>query len=208
MSLRRPSRKEKQAHTRTCLLKSAQASIDEVAQDAGFTKGAFYANFKSKEEMFLVMLDDKFAAEIELLDELLSGGDDHEQQARRAGEHLIRFVRADSEWPKLFFEFAAYAARNDDFRQELLTRVRALRQRMLELFRRSSASFPAEPPVPLADVTVMTYCMANGFLMEQLIDPDLNDELYGSMLAIFLRGLAATAVGWEPPARVAEPAGP
>jgi AcrR family transcriptional regulator len=56
----RLTRKEKQAHTRTCLMESAgkvfakrglqQASIDEVAEDAGFTKGAFYANFKNKEE--------------------------------------------------------------------------------------------------------------------------------------------------------------
>ena len=63
--------KEKQAHTRSCLMQSAanvfaqrglqQASIDEVAEDAGFTKGAFYANFKSKEELFLAMLDERFA---------------------------------------------------------------------------------------------------------------------------------------------------
>ena len=55
--MHRMSRKEKQAHTRTCLMRSAakvfaqrglqNASIDDVAQHAGFTKGAFYANFKN-----------------------------------------------------------------------------------------------------------------------------------------------------------------
>ena len=68
------SRKERQAHTRHCLMESAArvfkrrglegASIDEVASDAGFTKGAFYANFKSKEELFLAMLDQRFAERV------------------------------------------------------------------------------------------------------------------------------------------------
>src|ERR671930_1297178 len=74
----RLTRKEKQAHTRMCLMRAAakvfakrglqQASIDEVAEEAGYTKGAFYANFKNKEELFLAMLDERFAerlAEVE-----------------------------------------------------------------------------------------------------------------------------------------------
>ena len=38
----------------------SRASVDEVAEEAGYTKGAFYANFKSKEELFLAMLDERF----------------------------------------------------------------------------------------------------------------------------------------------------
>src|ERR1700679_3861070 len=73
-SMSRLSRKEKQAQTRSCLMRSAaklfaqrgfrDASIDDVAEDAGFTKGAFYANFASKEELFLAMLDEHFARRV------------------------------------------------------------------------------------------------------------------------------------------------
>ena len=41
------------------------ASLDEVAQSAGFTKGAVYANFRNKEELFLAMLDAHFDARLE-----------------------------------------------------------------------------------------------------------------------------------------------
>ena len=92
----RLTRKEKQAHTRECLMQSAarvftrrglqQASIDEVAEDAGFTKGAFYANFKSKEELFLVMLDDRFAEALERLERMLAGT--HELRVSRRGQIL------------------------------------------------------------------------------------------------------------------------
>jgi hypothetical protein len=40
--------------------------------------------------------------------------------------------------------------------------------------------------------------MADGFLLDKLVDPELDDRLYASMLAIFFRGLEAMALGWEP----------
>src|SRR6202022_1842014 len=89
---RRLTRKERQAHTRSCLMKSAarvfarrglqHASIDEVAEDAGFTKGAFYANFKSKEELFLAMLDERFAERLAEIDHAIEGDEEPEVQAR------------------------------------------------------------------------------------------------------------------------------
>src|SRR2546429_9164461 len=104
----RLTRKEKQAHTRACLMNSAaklfalrglqQASIDEVAEDAGFTKGAFYANFKSKEELFLAMLDERFAERLEEIDRVLATEAEPEAQAPQAGTDFSRYVSADPKW--------------------------------------------------------------------------------------------------------------
>lgn len=198
------TRREKQAQTRASLLRSAAsafrrrglegASVDQVAQEAGYTKGAFYAHFKSKEELFLVMLDERFAAEIERLDRVLAGDRGPGDEARDAAQQFIASVHSDPEWPKLYFEFAAYAARNEGFRRELATRQRALRERIVEIYRRWSADFPAEPPLPLADIATMTLVMADGFKLGQLIDPELDDEHYATMLAVFFRGLQAMAL--------------
>ena len=40
-----------------------------------------------------------------------------EEQARQAGADFARYLGADPEWQRLFFEFAAYAARNEEFRE-------------------------------------------------------------------------------------------
>lgn len=173
--------------------------MDRVAQEAGYTKGAFYAHFKSKEELFLVMLDERFSAEIERLDRMLAGEREPGEEARDAARDFIGFVHRDPAWPKLYFEFAAYAARNEGFRRQLVTRQRALRERIVEIYRRWSADFPAQAPLPLADIAAMTFAMADGFLLDQLIDSELDDELYATMLAVFFRGLEAMALGWEPP---------
>jgi AcrR family transcriptional regulator len=195
----RLTRKEKQAHTRKCLIEAAakvftrrgmeRASIDEVAEDAGYTKGAFYANFKSKEELFLAMLDEKFGEEIQRIEKALSTDEAPSEAVRHAGEDFIRFARSDPEWERLYLEFVAYAVRNDDFRQELLTRSRAMEERLTEVYRRWNESVGIEPPIPLEDVTRITSIMTHGFLMNQQIDPDLREELYGTMLAAFLLGL-------------------
>src|SRR5947207_2034609 len=100
-------------HTRTCLMASAakvftsrglqQASIDEVAEDAGYTKGAFYANFKNKEELFLAMLDERFTERIEQIESVIAGEGTAAERARRAGDEFTHMIVADPEWQRLFF---------------------------------------------------------------------------------------------------------
>ena len=211
---RGPSRAEKQEQTRGALLRAASklfckrglegTSIDEVAEAAGYTKGAFYANFKSKEELFLVMLDERFAKELERIDRTLSGTDDPETEARLAAAEFIHFA-SDDDWPRLYFQFAAHAARNEEFRQELATRQQAMRERLVEVYERWTKQFEIDPPLPIADIAAMTYFMADGFLVDRLIEPGLDEELYPTMMSVFTCGLAAMASGWEPAAELAAP---
>lgn len=197
------TRQEKQRRTRDALLRAAAklfcreglegASVEDVAEEAGYTKGAFYANFRNKEELFLVMLDEKYAAELERLDAALSGSAEPYDEARSAAADFLQFTRSDPEWPRLYFQFASYATRNEAFRQELATRQRAMRERLTLIYERWLSSFGKSPPLPLGDLTAMTYFMADGFIVGQLIEPELSDELYPTMLGVFLRGLEAMA---------------
>ena len=196
------TRREKQQRTRSSLLKAASqlfcthglegASVDQVAQAAGYTKGAFYANFKSKEELFLVMLDERFSHELARIDQALAGGQDPHTEARAAAADFIHFA-GDEVWPQLYFQFVAHAARDDEFRQELATRQQAMRERLNETFKRWKQGFDTEPPLPLEDITAMIYCMADGFLVDRMIEPALNENLYPTMIGVFLRGLEALA---------------
>jgi AcrR family transcriptional regulator len=193
------TRKQKQARTRAKLMRSAsklfcrhgleQASVDEIAQEAGYTKGAFYSNFKSKEELFLAMLDEKFGEEIERIEAGLRTDETPDEAARHAGEDLMRFMRSDPEWERLFLEFVAYAGRNEQFRQEVLTRCRAMEERLGEVYLRWSKEIGIEPPLPIHDITRMTSIMTQGFVLNQQIDPELREELYGTLVAAFMLGL-------------------
>jgi AcrR family transcriptional regulator len=196
------TRREKQQHTRSSLLRAATklfcssglegASVDEVSQAAGYTKGAFYANFKSKEELFLVMLDERFARELERIDRALAGSEEPHAGARAAAADFIHFA-GDEDWPRLYFQFVAHAARDDEFRQELATRQQAMREKLAETFARwkQGVGVDDHPALPLQDITAMMYCMADGFLVDRMIEPGLSEDLYEKMIDVFLRGLQA-----------------
>jgi AcrR family transcriptional regulator len=196
------TRLERSDETRAALIHSASkliaelgmhgASIDRIAADAGYTKGAFYAHWDSKEDMFLTLLDEHFATELARLDRVLEGVGDPAVEARVAAEGFLARVESEPEWRGLYRELAGHATRNEPFRKQFAARERDLRERMGELFARWAGDLGAKPVVPARDIAAMTVFMADGFLLNRLIDPELETELYGTMFEVFLRGLMSS----------------
>jgi AcrR family transcriptional regulator len=194
----RLTRKQKQAVTRSSLMESAhrvfckrgleRASIDEVAEDAGYTKGAFYANFKSKEELFLAMLDERFASRIEETDRAFSDAEFPPEQARHAAADFARSMRPEDE--RLFLEFASYALRNESFREELLTRFATLRERLERVYQRRVDEYGLELDIPMERIGRMALAMADGWALWHLLEPEaVDEELLETMVYAFTVGL-------------------
>jgi AcrR family transcriptional regulator len=198
----RLTRKQRQEHTRACLLESAgrvfarrgltQASVDEVAADAGFTKGAVYANFGSKEELFLEMLDVRFAQRLRDMERAMSTDEPPEVQARAAGRDFVEFLGSDQDWKRLFFEAALHASRDAAFRTKLQQHYAAMRHRMADLLRARSEAGGFDPGVPFEQLATMIFAMANGIGFEQFVEPDaVPDDLFSTMLEMFALGASA-----------------
>jgi AcrR family transcriptional regulator len=199
---RRLTRKEQQADTRGRLLRSAAkvfarrgfqaASLDEIAADAGFTKGAVYANFESKEDLFLAMLDERFAERRAAMERTAATGEEPEDQVRAGGGDFAEYLTADPEWQRLFLEMAAHAGRDERFRRALVARYRGLREVIADVYAGRAEELGVEPPVPFEQIAWMVFAMGNGFAMEKLLEPDaVPDDLFAQMLTIFLAGLGA-----------------
>ncbi len=197
----RLSRKEKQAKTRSSLMKSAakvfcrqgmdRASIDQVAEDAGYTKGAFYANFKNKEELFLAMLDEHFAEHIEEVERAFADTEEPPpEQARHAAADFVRSLHADPERSRLFHEFIAYGMRDEEFRQELLTRFATLRDRFERVYQRRADEVGLTLDIPMERIVRMVLAMADGFALWQRLEPDaMDDQLFEDMMELFTIGV-------------------
>ena len=195
----RLSRKQKQEHTRSCLMKSAArvfarsglsgASIDDVAEDAGFTKGAFYANFKNKEELFLAMLDESFSERIAETEGAFSTEESPPEQARHSAGDFARAMSSDPDKARLKFEFASHAMRSEAFREALLTRFATLRKRLEDFYRRRAEQYGLEPAVPMDRIVRMTIAMADGWELWHLLEPEAVDEqMLEEMMEIFTTG--------------------
>lgn len=205
----RRTRKEQQAQTRAAIVDSAtrvfaekglhRASIDDIAAGAGFTKGAFYANFTSKEELFLVMLDVHFAERLEAIQAVLSTDADIETQAEQVGIEFVAALRGDSDWCRLFLEFSSHAARHEEFKRELVARTDALRASVAEDLARRAAEAGLVPTIEPDVIARMTFAMAHGVAIEQLLDDTTPADLFGGMLRLFFTGLAVDAAAAQPP---------
>jgi hypothetical protein len=140
------------------------------------------------------MLDERFAQRVQEIERVMGGEGTGAEKAVRAGDDFAAMLRADPEWQRLFFEFSAYAARDDDFRQELVTRYRWLQDRVAVALRERGKESDLPETLSLERVALMTCAMANGFALEKLLEGDaIPDELYGTMLLIFFTGLRALA---------------
>ncbi len=213
----RLSRKQQQERTRSSLMGAAakvfcrkgldRASIDEVAEEAGYTKGAFYANFKSKDELFLAMLDASFTERIAETERAFAEEGEAPDQARRAAADLARFMHSHPEHARLFLEYSSHALRDDDFRQELLTRFATLRERLDRIYARRLGEYGLDPPVPIERITRMVIAMADGWSLWHLLEPDaVDEELLESMMEAFTIGVGAMAGIFDREARPGDPA--
>jgi AcrR family transcriptional regulator len=144
----RLTRSESQAITRQRLIESMTAlvvergyrgaSLDEVCDRAGFSRGAFYAQFKSRDEVMLAGLEKHLNEEIQKIDGMLL----EHTSLEDLPERVARYYAAGGDrvqWVMLQIEFQLYAARNEEFAKQFELSIRAFRERLANLIERSFA---------------------------------------------------------------------
>jgi len=150
------------------------ASLDEVAAAAGFTKGAVYSNFKSKEDLFLALIDYRiekqaaaFAAE---LDAEVPG----DEQLPRIQDLIARSF--DRDQGALHYEFMAYAARNPEIRAKLAASARRGRDAAIRLITDEHERLGTVPAYPIPVLAQMMLSIFDGLAGLWFLDPELVDD--------------------------------
>ena len=147
------------------------ASIEAIAAAAGFTRGAFYSNFASKDELIIAMLEDHVELSIRRCLELLANHKDPEDFID-AFRNMNR-SRQDplGRSPLLHMEMILFVARAEQRRPELAKRLRARRQMVTEIVETTAKHSGRNFPDP-AWVGAILLALEDGFRLHRLIDPD------------------------------------
>ena len=90
-----------------------RATVDEIVREAGFSKGAFYVHFESKEDLFWEMLRERIAAQQESIRQSIEPGASVAENQRRLLEHLFDLRKEEPLAAALYYEFTAHAMRNE-----------------------------------------------------------------------------------------------
>ncbi len=197
----RLTREESRAQTRARLLESAAVlfaergfagtSVEDIAERAGFSRGAFYSNFEHKADLFLALLDDRLEGEVGALEEMLAGQD-------RAGAFLDLLRRGGGrrseprEWTLLLAEFWLHVMRHPELAPKLAVRQQALRAAVARLVEGQCAELGITLPMAAEELASVMLAVDDGLKLQEDLDPAaVPDDLRVRILQVLLQGLAA-----------------
>jgi AcrR family transcriptional regulator len=161
------------------------ARLEDISSGAGYTRGAFYANFDSKEDIFFALFEEWVKERIDSLTEALSRHSDPLQKLAALRKHYALQAK-DRRLVLISLEFKLFALRHPEAQARLQKRHRRIRACFGELF--SELLRPLGKTLPIANPAASTClgAVAQGLLLEHLVDPrTLSDEDVRHVLGLF-----------------------
>ncbi|MGN6456190.1 MAG: TetR/AcrR family transcriptional regulator [Achromobacter mucicolens] len=197
MSKVRLTREQSRDQTRQRLLDAAQAiflskgfvaaSVEDIAEQAGYTRGAFYSNFSSKSELFLQLLKRDHENVMADMRAIFEGGESRSQMEARVLDYYSAHFR-ENDCFLLWMEGKLQAARDPDFRVGFVACLRELRAATTEYIRQFSAQFGTPLPLPAEQLAVGLLALSDGMQFSVAFDPQaVTPEMTEAVLAGFFR---------------------
>jgi AcrR family transcriptional regulator len=192
-------RSARKAQTRSSLLAAAArvyarsgfggATLDEVAAEAGFTKGAVYSHFGSKENLLLALMEEHLASQVAEQIALFDRERTTWERPLAGSARWMEQLDQDADPFRLFVELWIYAQRDERLRQRLAGGLDALRVTFARFAAESAADAGLEEsPHAHEQFANVMLGLGLGLPMLKLIDPDsVPRSLLGAVLSVLIR---------------------
>jgi AcrR family transcriptional regulator len=204
--MKRLNRAEQSERNRALVLAAARrvflargyhgATLEQIADEAGFSKGVVYSQFEGKADLFLALLEGRIeerAAGNARLAESLRGGD-----LLSLLDHLVRGDQATPGWLLLVIEFRVHAARD----AELSRRYAAAHARTVEALAGVLAAVCARegqtPAIPPRQLAALLLAFSSGATLEHAANPELGGGHLAAQLARVLEPLVRPPAPAQP----------
>jgi AcrR family transcriptional regulator len=208
----RLTRAEKRKRTREELIAAAErlftergfhaTSVDEIALEAGYTKGAVYSNFESKEDLFFAVYERRVDRAVAEMERVLGEVGPAAGLERLASEAAHR-REGDDGWLAVFFEFWLHVVRNPPLRRRFARIHARAMEPMAVAVERFAQERGLELPVDARRLNLAMNAMMLGLSLERLTQPEVVDVGLGArMVRLVLEDLergAAARDGKERP---------
>ena len=200
----RLTRAESKARTRAELVAAARrvflergyhgASLDAVADTAGFSTGAVYSTFAGKADLFLAVLDDHLSERIRRIEEAGARASSPEEQAEALAREFASAGRQNRAWSPLVIEFWAHAARDPALQRQFALRHDALKAAIARVIDEMLERTGRRLKLGTEEVAMAAAALANGLTLERLAQPDgVSDELFSTISVLVMKGLTGDA---------------
>jgi len=193
----RPMRRsERQAQTRQLVLDAAErlfrtrgfgpTSIDDIAAEAGYSKGAVYSNFSSKTDLYFAVLEGRYERLSDQLREAVTAAGDLSGQVDAVKAWYRRNLEAESSWARSLPDLASVAQHDADANRRLRALTRSLERTVTELLREQEVRLRVRYALPPERIAAIGIALVGGLAMRHLLDHESTDELFASAIAALL----------------------
>lgn len=199
----RLTRLQSQARTRELLVDTARAlflrdgyaatSLEKVAEEAGFSKGAVYSNFAGKDALCLAVLDTLHHDVAEAVLGSFSGAGSLDE-ALQTFDRWAEVRLGDPDWSALEAEFTARSRRDPQLRSALEARNVRIRQMIAEALRTTSQRHGLPLPMDEGDLASALLSLGIGLGVQRALDPGLRVQVLSDVIRV-MAGLPVTGGG-------------
>jgi AcrR family transcriptional regulator len=198
----RLSRQDRKERTRADMVAAARevflrrgfhgASLEEISEQAGYTKGAVYSNFAGKDELFLAVFDAHAAGRARAYAEAAAGASTLEEGMRALSREMTTGAGADPRWVPVLIEFWTHASRHEDLRRKVSDRHERNLDSIAALLQGLADRHGTTFRIPPREVARGHGATRNGMELERLLDPAIGDPgVVEEMSAGFVLGMTS-----------------
>jgi AcrR family transcriptional regulator len=173
------------------------AGVDEIAAEAGYSKGALYWHFSGKEELLLALLEERIDAPMRDRVGLLASAPPERDMSVEAAREFARQLDGERDAMLLEREYWSLAIRDPHLRVRYAERQKELRDALAAALE-ARARHLGTPDLTMRadDVARIVMSIIGGLTVDELIEPgSVRPDLLGEAFAIVYAGLVARAQG-------------
>lgn len=195
----RLTRAQSQARTRALIVDAATrlflrdgfqvTSLEQIGEEAGFTRGAVYSNFPSKTAMGIAVIDELYARKGRELEDALDAAGDLDEWF----DELAAWADAtigEPQWTRFEIELAAFSAHEETYRAATAARYAGIRTRWAELI---ASRLDKDFPIHAQALSTIILALGLGTGAQRAVDPNLPGSSWVELLRVLAGSTAASA---------------
>jgi AcrR family transcriptional regulator len=210
----RLTRQERQAKTRQALLEAAAAvfaergftaaSLEEIAERAGYTRGAIYANFADKDELFLTLVERHKGAFVDAFERAAALASTQERLAEVQALLAGGPPGLAADWTVLWAEVWLHAARHPQLAERLAEQERRYRGAVARLLAIVAADLGVELSASVEELAAEVIALDVGLALQRRLAPELGPDALGRAI-VRLLGIRPPPAAGGPDSEGADP---
>jgi AcrR family transcriptional regulator len=147
----------------------AAASVEDICRRGGFTRGAFYSSFRTKDELFAALFARETARNLAHAEEQLAGLEDEDDPVAAAVERCLSTFRADRTWVLVHTEYALYATRHPEANAALRRHAEELHRRLTALIEAAAARIGIRLTLPANRLARIVLALHDGVVIREVL---------------------------------------